>query len=143
MNHLETRKRARLYAVGRWPLWLVLAVLLSAAPVTRAQTRPEGATASSGSRSQTSETVVNLNTATEQELIDLPGIGPSKAKAILELRKRMGKFERVENLLRVRGIGRKTLRRLAPMLSVKDAPETRKKPRTTKSTTRPPAGATR
>jgi competence protein ComEA len=63
--------------------------------------------------------VVNINTATEEELGRLPGIGPSKARAILALRKRMGKFERVESLLRVRGIGRKTLKKLRPMLVTK------------------------
>lgn len=65
--------------------------------------------------------VVNINTATETELVRLPGIGPSKAQAILKLRGRMGSFSRVENLLRVRGIGRKTLQKLRPMLTLKGA----------------------
>jgi len=63
--------------------------------------------------------VVNLNTATEVELTRLPGIGPSRAKAILALRARLGgRFRRIEELIRVRGIGRKTFRKLAPMLSL-------------------------
>jgi competence protein ComEA len=66
--------------------------------------------------------VVNLNTATEDELVRLPGIGPSKARAIIEARQR-NRFRRVEDVLRVRGIGRATLRRLAPMLRV-DGPTT-------------------
>ncbi len=61
---------------------------------------------------------VNLNTATADELQRLPGIGPSKAQAILSTRQRMGRFARVEDVLRVRGIGRATLRRLHPMLSI-------------------------
>jgi len=62
--------------------------------------------------------VVNINTASEDELERLPGIGPSKARAIVELRQRMGRFQRVEDILRVRGIGRATFRRLRPMLTI-------------------------
>ncbi len=64
--------------------------------------------------------VVNVNTATADELMRLPGIGPSKAAAILALRARMNgqRFARVEDLLRVRGIGRATLRKLRPIVSL-------------------------
>jgi competence protein ComEA len=60
-----------------------------------------------------------LNLATEEDLKRLPGVGPSKAKAILELRARLGgRFRRVEDLLRVKGIGRRKLARLRPLLLV-------------------------
>jgi competence protein ComEA len=55
-----------------------------------------------------------LNLASEEELMKLPGIGPSRARAILALRQRLAKFRAVEDLLRVKGIGRKTLRRIKP-----------------------------
>jgi len=55
-----------------------------------------------------------LNVASEEELMKLPGIGPSRARAILALRQRLAKFRAVEDLLRVKGIGRKTLRRIKP-----------------------------
>lgn len=61
--------------------------------------------------------VVNLNTATEAELVTLPGIGPSKAQAIITHRERRA-FRRVEEVMRVRGIGRSTFRRLRSRLSV-------------------------
>jgi competence protein ComEA len=57
---------------------------------------------------------VILNVASEDELTKLPGIGPSRARAIVALRQRLAKFRAVEDLLRVKGIGRKTLRRLKP-----------------------------
>ena len=57
---------------------------------------------------------VVLNAASESELTKLPGIGPSRARAILELRRRLTKFRAVEDLLRIKGIGRKMLRRLRP-----------------------------
>lgn len=62
-----------------------------------------------------------LNLAGQAELTKLPGIGPKRADAILELRAKLGRFRRVEDLLRVKGIGRKMLARLRPALVV-DAP---------------------
>jgi competence protein ComEA len=67
--------------------------------------------------------VVNLNTASSEELERLPGIGPSRARAILELRTRLKRFARVEDLMRVKGIGRSTFRRLRPLLTL-DGPTT-------------------
>ncbi len=66
------------------------------------------------------EGVVNVNAATADELMRLPGIGPSKAAAILALRARLNgqRFGRVEDLLRVRGIGRATLRKLRPLMAL-------------------------
>jgi competence protein ComEA len=48
----------------------------------------------------------------------LPGIGPKKADAILALRQRLGRFRQVEDLLKVKGIGRATVRRLRPLVRV-------------------------
>ncbi len=64
---------------------------------------------------------VVLNLATADEFLRLPGIGPSKAQAIVDLRARLKKFRRVTDLLRVRGIGPKNLKRLQPLVVV-DAP---------------------
>jgi competence protein ComEA len=61
---------------------------------------------------------LNVNTATEEELIQLPGIGPAKATAILAQRKKVGGFKRLEDVLRARGIGRKLLARLRPFITV-------------------------
>jgi competence protein ComEA len=48
---------------------------------------------------------VNLNTATQQQLESLPGIGPTLAQAIIDERERSGGFRAVEDLRRVHGIG--------------------------------------
>jgi competence protein ComEA len=62
--------------------------------------------------------VVNLNTATKDELIALPGIGPAKAQAILDYRAQRGSFKNVEELKDVKGIGAKRFEALKPELTV-------------------------
>ncbi len=60
--------------------------------------------------------IVDLNLASEDDLRRLPGVGPTRAKAILELRARLGRFKSVDDLARIKGFGRATLRRLRPMV---------------------------
>ncbi len=62
----------------------------------------------------TADGKVILNVASAEELTKLPRVGPKRAQAIVDLRKRLGKFRQPTDLLRVRGIGRKTLRQLMP-----------------------------
>jgi comEA protein len=65
--------------------------------------------------------VVNLNTASEDELGLLPGVGPSKAQAITAYRKKNGPFKKVDDLNKVKGFGFKTLKKLKPYLTVSGA----------------------
>lgn len=62
--------------------------------------------------------VVNVNTATVEELVRLPGIGDAKARAILDYRKEKGAFKSVEQLREVKGIGDAALERLRPHLAI-------------------------
>lgn len=61
---------------------------------------------------------VDLNTATEEELILLPGIGPVRAEAILAYREEHGPFQSVEELLCVNGIGEGVLAKIMPFVTV-------------------------
>jgi len=62
--------------------------------------------------------VVNVNTATAEELMGLPGIGEAKARAILELRNARGTFRSVEELVEVKGIGPAALERIRPHVAL-------------------------
>jgi len=61
---------------------------------------------------------INLNTATKDELVGLPGIGPAKAQAILDYRKEHGAFKSVEELKDVKAIGAKRYEKLKGELTV-------------------------
>jgi competence protein ComEA len=61
---------------------------------------------------------LNLNAASEEQLQALPGIGPAKAAAILELRARIGRFRTIEELLEVPGIGPATLEKLRALVGI-------------------------
>ncbi|VWX38091.1 helix-hairpin-helix domain-containing protein [Exiguobacterium oxidotolerans] len=62
--------------------------------------------------------LVDLNAATEQQLLEVPGIGPAKASAILAYREEKGGFARYEDLGEVKGFGDKTLETLRAYLIV-------------------------
>jgi competence protein ComEA len=62
------------------------------------------------------EDPVVLNQATQDDLQRLPGIGAKRAQSILQLRAKLGRFKQVEDLMKVRGIGRVTLKRLRPLV---------------------------
>jgi comEA protein len=62
--------------------------------------------------------LLSINEATVQQWEGLPGIGPSKAKAIVAHREAHGPFRTVRDLLAVRGIGEATLEKIAPLLTI-------------------------
>ena len=65
---------------------------------------------------------VDVNSADARTLQRLPGIGPALADRIVTFRKRNGPFVFLEDLLMVRGIGQRTLERLAPLVTVDGVP---------------------
>jgi competence ComEA-like helix-hairpin-helix protein len=60
---------------------------------------------------------VNVNTATQEELELLPGIGASRARAVIETRKERGGFKSVDELVEVKGIGEASLERMRPFVT--------------------------
>ena len=88
---------------GRWFLAILLTGWLAAAPAWQ---------------KEAPASPININTATAQQLVTLPGVGPSMAKAIIDFRSRNGPFRRVEELLIIKGMSKKKLAKLRPYLKV-------------------------
>ena len=63
------------------------------------------------------ESKVNVNTASEKELATLPGIGQKTANRIVKYRQQFGPFETSQDLLEVKGIGKKTLKKIENLIS--------------------------
>lgn len=64
-------------------------------------------------------TLVNLNAANVEQLMALPGIGKSKAQAIVTYREEQGPFSSVDDLVNVKGIGKKLLAKLSASVEVR------------------------
>jgi competence protein ComEA len=75
---------------------------------------------------------VNLNTASSAELQLVPGIGPSTADKILQMRKSYGAYKSVDDLLAIKGIGQKRLDKMRKYLTVGKVPAA--KPASTQAT---------
>lgn len=61
---------------------------------------------------------VNINTATEQELISLPGIGPALAKRIIDYRERNNGFKTTDEIIKIWGIGKKKLQIIKDKITI-------------------------
>lgn len=93
------------------------APLAPSAPAAAEPAPAPGAPAPAAVRGRaTPEDPVYLNTASPEDLQRLPGVGPKKAASIVALRHRVGRFRQVDELMRVRGIGRASMKKLRPLV---------------------------
>ena len=69
---------------------------------------------------------VNINTASQKELMTLNGIGEAKAKAIIEYRTK-NKFKKIEDIMQVKGIGQAIFDKIKKDIVVTSQPQTTKK----------------
>ena len=101
MHRLAARTVILIALVVGAQAWLVA----QKAPAAKADTSPAPA-------------VVNLNTATAEQLDSLPGVGPKVAARIIEYRQKNGPFKKIEDLMNVRGIGEKNFLKIRNRLTV-------------------------
>jgi competence ComEA-like helix-hairpin-helix protein len=108
---LDEKRREKLFLAGRRPrarvqtaALFLLAVLVFAISAQCKKTPPA--------------TPIDLNTATAEELAQIPGIGPGTARSIVQFREKSGPFKRVEDLLAIRGITQRKLNQIKPYAKV-------------------------
>ena len=102
----------------RAPLWTLALLLASLGAAAGARAEPPPCTVEAGEQTAT----VDLNAADERALLALPGIGPARARAILDYRSVHGPFRSVSQLLQIKGIGRALLKQLRPYLTLASPP---------------------
>ena len=99
---------------------LILVTLVVAVVAGAAESQPAG--------------VVNINTATSEELQMLPRVGPSLAGRIIEFREANGPFRAVDEILAVKGIGESSFEKLEPYIVTSGATTLNDKVRLARST---------
>lgn len=62
--------------------------------------------------------VVNLNSATAEQIATLPGIGPKTAELVVQYRGKNGPFKKIEEIMNVRGVGEKSFLKIKDRLTV-------------------------
>jgi competence protein ComEA len=94
-----------------------VAVKAAPAPAASAAADDDEPRARAGKKQVTGK--LNLNSASDDQLQMLPGVGPSKSERIIAWRQKNGGFKRVADLRKVKGFGYKTLKKLEPYLDIK------------------------
>lgn len=108
----------------RWKSRFLSALLvagLAGGPVAWSQTTPTPPTTPTAPKPTPVEKPtgkININTADEATLTSLKGIGPAKAKEIIDYRQKNGPFKTVDDLVKVKGLGDKIVSQLRDQLSV-------------------------
>lgn len=97
---------------------LIMAVLLLVSGIATAAERKSAQQPPAAAAARELPRKLDLNRVSAEELVGVPGIGPSTAQAIVELRAKKGGFTRVEELLEVTGIKEKKLAAIAGYLEV-------------------------
>lgn len=96
-------------------LRLLLAVGLSAALLLSTLTP---VVAQTQAQPKAAQGKININTATAAELQNLPRIGPKVAQRIVDFRTQNGPFKKIEDLMKVRGIGEKVFEQIKDRITV-------------------------
>ncbi|MCP4221701.1 MAG: helix-hairpin-helix domain-containing protein [bacterium] len=78
----------------------------------------ESAKAAPESQKASKVAKININTAGAQQLTRLPRVGEKTARRIIQFREKNGKFKRIQDIMKVKGIGEKTFKKFQDKISV-------------------------
>ncbi len=93
---------------------LTLLVILAMAAVSTVSLGAAEKQAAAGG----TDKLININSADAAQLVKLPQVGPKMAQRILDYRKSSGGFKRVQDLMKVKGIGEKVFAKLQPLITI-------------------------
>ena len=82
----------------------------------QAESEPETSVETEGGQNNTIK--INLNTASKERLMDIPGVGEKRAEDIIQCRESVGKFTKIEELKNIKGLGGKTFEKLKDHVEV-------------------------
>lgn len=107
----------QMISLSKKVLVIVAMVCFSVTSISAVSLAGQSAEAVKGAAEQKVTKKVNVNAAEPQELMALPGIGQKTAENIVAHRKSFGPFKKSEDLLKVKGIGEKNLKKIADLIS--------------------------
>ena len=84
--------------------------------IEQAESEPETSVETEGGQNNTIK--INLNTASKERLMDIPGVGEKRAEDIIQYRESVGKFTKIEELKNIKGLGGKTFEKLKDHVEV-------------------------
>lgn len=92
-------------------LFVVLSVVVVFASSAYAQEK-------AAAKASNDKNLININTAGVDQLVKLPRVGPKIAQRIIDYREKHGKFKKLEDLMKVSGIGEKTFKGFEDMIKI-------------------------
>lgn len=66
---------------------------------------------------------IDINVASYEDLLQIPGVGPAKARAIIQFREQNGPFRTIDDLVKVSGIGKVTAQRISSFVKLEGSPQ--------------------